>query len=210
MDARPDGWDAAEVRMWAGVAGVVLVLLSGCSVGVGVGVEHGGGPEAPVRPPDYSTPLRESDCVTQAGGGWHKVACSAPEAQAQVTKVSTAEGNQRFTSRPDCPPRTDLALSQPGNVGGTSTLGYFCARNLREPHPGDPGRGGGTIDAGDCVNVDGKSIDEVPCDGSGGTPRYQLTQISPKPCPHGTDQSFSLGRVFAGVPEGGYACGKKL
>lgn len=192
------------MRVWAGVVGVVLILLSGCSVGIEV--ERGGPPGAPVRPPDYSTPLQVSDCVSESGGSWHKAACSAPDAQAQVTKVSTAEGNQRFGLTPDCPPRTDLALSQPGG----ETLGYFCARNLKAPHPGDPGEGGGTIDTGDCVKVDGESIDEVPCDGSGGTPQYKLTQISPKPCPEGSDQSFSLGRNFAGVPEGGYACGKKL
>lgn len=189
------------MRGWV-CLGVLAVLLSGCSVGVEV--SHGDSSE-------YSDPgpLEESDCISETGGSWHEVSCTAPDAQAKVTKVSQAQGNQRLTLRPDCPPGTDLALSQPG----TSTLGYFCARNLKAPHPGDPGEGGGTIDVGDCVHTEGDSIDEVPCDGSGDKPQYKIFQIARTPCPKGrTDASFNLGStdVVVGVPEGGFACAEKL
>ncbi|GAA4709456.1 hypothetical protein [Phytohabitans rumicis] len=200
------------MRGWAYSLGVVVILLSGCSFGVEVGYDQSY-PD-PQQETDYSYlgPLEESDCVSDQGGSWHEVSCTAPEAQARVTKVSQAQGNQRFTVRPDCPPGTDLALSQPGTAGGTSTLGYFCARNLKPPHPGDPGEGGGIIEVGDCVHAEGESIDEVPCDGSGAKPQYKILQITRAPCQKDrTDASFSLGSTgVAGIPEGGFACAKKL
>lgn len=190
---------------WVCGLGVLAILLSGCSVGVEVGREDS---------PDYAYtgPLKELDCISQQGGSWHKVTCTAPDAQAQVTKTGEAQGNQRFTSRPDCPPGTDLALGQPRMAVDTPTLGYFCARNLKPPHPGDPGEGGGTIDVGDCLHTEGDAIDEVPCNGSGGQPQYKIFQITPGPCPKDrTDASFSLGSTAVpGAPEGGYACAEKL
>jgi hypothetical protein len=199
------------MRGWAYGLGVLATLLLGCSVGVDVGSDESY--SGPLGEPSYSNPgpLEVSDCISQTGGSWHEVPCTAPEAQAQVTKVSQAQGNQRFTLRPDCPPRTDVALSQPGTAAGTSTLGYFCARNLKPPHPGDPGKGGGTIDVGDCLHTKGEAIDEVPCDGSGDKPQYKILQITRAPCPDGTDASFSLGSTaVAGIPEGGFACAEKL
>jgi hypothetical protein len=196
------------MRGWAYGLGVLMILLSGCSVGVEVGRDDSYA--APLAEPEYSRPgpLKESDCISQSGGSWHEVPCTAPEAQARVTKVSQAQGNQRFMSRPDCPPRTDLALSQPG----TSSLGYFCARNLKPPHPGDPGMGGGTIDVGDCLHTEGAAIDEVPCDGSGDKPQYKIRQITSTPCPKDrANVSFSLGSTAVpGIPEGGFACAQKL
>lgn len=193
------------MRRWLFLLGVLTILLSGCSVGVEVTREDG-----PNAGPDHALPgpLEVSDCISQKDGSWQKVSCTAPDATAQVTKVTAAEGNQRFTLRPDCPPRTDLALSQPA----ASTLSYVCARNLKPPHPGDPGQGGGTVDAGDCVNTAGSAIDEVPCDGSGAKPQYRIREITRKPCPKdGKGVSFSLGSPdLSGVPEGGYACADRL
>jgi hypothetical protein len=194
------------MRGWPG--GLVLVmLLSGCSFGVEVEYSDSSTDSRPGSVELQTGPLQESDCITQVGGGWNKVDCTDPDAQAKVTKVSHAEGNQRFTARPDCPPGTDLALSQPG----ATTVTYICGRNLNPPHPGDPGNGGGIIEVGDCVHAEGGTIDEVPCDGSGDKPQYKIFQISNATCPKGrTDESFNLGSTVLGVPEGGYACVEKL
>ncbi|BEL02612.1 hypothetical protein Q0Z83_008030 [Actinoplanes sichuanensis] len=192
---------------WSASLLVPLMLLSGCSFGIEVGYSA---PET--DPPAQSGnrlpgPWQESDCIAPFGGGWVKVACTDPDAQASVTKVSHAEGNQRFTLKPDCPPGTDQAVSLPGPSSQT----YVCARNLNPPHPGDPGMGGGILEVGDCLHGDGKNVGEVPCDGSGDTPNYKIFQISGTGCPVArTDEAFNLGSTVLGVPEGGYACAEKL
>ncbi|MEU4156961.1 hypothetical protein [Actinoplanes sp. NPDC026670] len=191
---------------WSASVAVLLMLLSGCSFGVRVEYSDSAA-DSPAESGRYLPgPWQESDCITQFAGGWTKVACTDPDAQATVTKVSHAEGNQRFTLKPDCPPGTDQAVSLPGATSQT----YVCARNLKPPHPGDPGMGGGIIEVGDCLHGDGKNVAEAPCDGSGDKPNYKIFQIGGK-CPvERTDEAFNLGATVLGVPEGGYACAEKL
>jgi hypothetical protein len=64
------------------------------------------------------------------------VDCAEPAATAKVIKLLPELS--LGLSEPDCPDQTDLAVSGIGLSSGTA-----CLRNLRAPHPGDPGAGGG-------------------------------------------------------------------
>ncbi|MGI8329313.1 hypothetical protein ACRYCC_05065 [Actinomadura scrupuli] len=87
-----------------------------------------------------------------------------------------------------CPDEADAIVNVSGGpIPYTSAapglrlpVGYLCLRNLRPPHPGDPGKGGGGIIVGDCVNVDSaKLVTEVPCNGSGEkSADYKVTEIT--------------------------------
>ncbi|MGW0562693.1 hypothetical protein ACWDZ4_19240 [Streptomyces sp. NPDC003016] len=60
---------------------------------------------------------------------------------------------------------------------GAVPRGYACTRNLEEPHPGGPGKGGGprTV-VGDCLcTVRQGQVKETPCDGPGeGAPQFEV------------------------------------
>jgi hypothetical protein len=86
------------------------------------------------------------------------VDCAGPAASAKVVKLlpETTLG----LSEPDCPDQTDLVVS---GIGLRSHSGTACLRNLRAPHPGDPGAGGGILRAGDCIDDPIVTVKEVPC-----------------------------------------------
>jgi hypothetical protein len=143
------------------------------------------------------------------GGSFHQVVCDDPAAVAKVT-VRRTKGS---ADAPDCPETTDFVLS----ISGTSAAqtpahpdaqGYACLRNLRAPHPGDPGKGGGpnTI-VGDCVYTEGADeAEETACDGTGKhTPQYRVTAIVPAraDCPPATS-------LYVGVQHHRVGCARKL
>jgi hypothetical protein len=121
--------------------------------------------------------------ATGAGGtSYSEADCSAGNASAVVIQ-RLAPG----TPAPSCPSGTDFAL-QITSIGtggaGTATLkpkaqvtGIACLRNLRAPHPGDPGGGGGFgIVVGDCMkDAGGGTLRETACDATGaGQPDYRI------------------------------------
>lgn len=137
--------------VWVGVA-AAAVLIVGC---LGFMLVKGTG--AP------SGPVKAGDCVDTGFGADDgnripaslRVRCEGSDAKAKVLKV-TDEGKAtglRVTSRsePDCPAGTDGVT----NVRGEKTdENYFeaCVRNVKGPHPGDPGAGGAFLSVGDCVS----------------------------------------------------------
>lgn len=72
-----------------------------------------------------------------------RVACSAPGAQARLLATTSP-----FAAGPaQCPAATDRIIAM--QLAGNEESG--CLRLLSGPHPGDPGRGGGILRAGDCI-----------------------------------------------------------
>ncbi|GAA3062145.1 hypothetical protein GCM10020000_51780 [Streptomyces olivoverticillatus] len=104
---------------------------------------------------------------------------------------------------PRCPDETDFVLHITAVDAGTSERdsppeGYACMRNLRPPHPGDPGRGGGPLTvAGDCVRTERHGVvKEVACDGTGAhAPEYrvEVAARTRDDCPPDTDLYVQLG-----------------
>ncbi|NEB79039.1 hypothetical protein G3I40_28040, partial [Streptomyces sp. SID14478] len=119
--------------------------------------------------------LAVGECSSRGRTSFVEVPCRSESAVARVLarfEGGTADG-------PACPARSDFVLHISENrpvagrtadrSAGSATQGYACMRNLEEPHPGDPGGGGGprTV-VGDCVYSAGEGrVRETACDGSG-------------------------------------------
>ncbi|MFC5666527.1 hypothetical protein ACFP3U_26610 [Kitasatospora misakiensis] len=181
---------------------------------------------------------------SQGGSGppYQPVDCGDTFAAAKVTKRSAttlstgapAVGAPPAEAVSDCEDTTDLYLDLERNLlqatGATSVRGgltaYACLRNLKAPHPGDPGMGGGPrIIVGDCVYRAkvpvGKPITrETACDATGAkAPEYRVAKLfvpniakngPHESCPETAPEQLSLattGKIdlFAQV-----ACGEKL
>ncbi|WP_329243755.1 hypothetical protein OG417_46530 [Actinoallomurus sp. NBC_01490] len=124
--------------------------------------------------PDTSAPTGEwkvGQCVTPAGHvgdvegkSFHRVGCDASDAAAKITKMTSA-GLTGFTPT-DCPEDTDAMVKVDQTKGHLSlTDNVACIRNIKAPHPGDVGQGGGLFRAGDCISDPeaSSSLKEVPC-----------------------------------------------
>ncbi|MFJ8826461.1 hypothetical protein ACIREE_32410 [Streptomyces sp. NPDC102467] len=145
--------------------------------------------------------LAVGECSSRGLTSFNEVACRSESAVARV--VARYEGGTK--EGPDCPARTDFVLhisehrpASDEDGDGSIARGYACMRNLEEPHPGDPGGGGGprTI-VGDCVYSAGEGqVRETACDGSGEhAPRYRVTSAvtARTECPPNTALYVSLG-----------------
>lgn len=81
--------------------------------------------------------------------------CSSPEAYARITTLvhdGVFSVDQLYGK---CPADSDSAAS---DVFNNQTV---CLRNLRLPHPGDPGAGGGLLVAGDCIDAPASGLGPV-------------------------------------------------
>ena len=138
-----------------------------------------------------------------------------PDAATRGTYLSLACNDARATVRLEralpspppagahCPVGTDVVLDIPATTGQPAAV--WCMRNVRPPHPGDAGRGGGELLVGDCLAAqpDGRPA-EVPCDGSAGTtPEYVVRAVPDAmgACPPG-----SVGSITVEVPLPGTYC----
>ncbi|MHA6760121.1 hypothetical protein [Streptacidiphilus sp. PAMC 29251] len=135
-------------------------------------------------------------------GAYQQVGCAGGDAVAKV--VGRLPVGASVAS---CPAGTDLALQLSSTTGnGTAALpsGIACLRNLRAPHPGDPGGGGGVgIVPGDCLRgAGGSSVQETACDGTGPhAPDYRVNRLvaNARDCPAGTNAYITVHNP--GAPE---------
>lgn len=100
---------------------------------------------------------RVGDCVRPSPAAaahqrYVPAGCSDRRAGGRV--VAVLRGTRVHTD-PACAATADGVISAPGTV--------VCVRNLRPPHPGDPGHGGGLIGPGDCIVLRSGRGREVPC-----------------------------------------------
>ena len=85
---------------------------------------------------------------------------------------------------PSCPAETDEFISLgPGRTA--------CVRSAKGPHPGDAGKGGGILRAGDCVALRGG---ERACSSKGWYGRVTGVAASVRKCPAGTIEALNLGQ----------------
>lgn len=145
--------------------------------------------------------LARGTCAGRGRGrpAFEEVDCASDEATASVL----ARYNGPQASGPRCPDDTDFVLHIAAVDTGTSEQesspeGYACMRNLRPPHPGDPGMGGGPLTvAGDCVYTEHEGVvKETACDGSTGhAPEYRVEETVPTrdDCPEQTDLYVDVG-----------------
>ncbi|GAA3442203.1 hypothetical protein [Planomonospora venezuelensis] len=159
MSARDWGSTAVPAL---GVTAVVTVIVVAVT-GVFIAGRAEPRPEA-VRAETPATGFawRQGACVGRNGSVFRLVPCG--EADGRVISV--------VGGRPaDCPGETDEIVrirvaSETGEQFSPSlrTDRTACVRNLRQPHPGDPGEGGGVLRPGDCLALRGG---ERPCSASG-------------------------------------------
>ncbi|MEU6393108.1 hypothetical protein [Streptomyces sp. NPDC046939] len=178
-------------------APLLALALTGCQALSGSGDDKASGKPSPSG--DAAVFLATGECAVRGRTGFGEAGCGSGHAVARV--VARHEGDT--ANGPACPARTDFVLrvsetratpdghAADENGDGKVTRGYACMRNLRPPHPGDPGAGGGprTI-VGDCVYATGRGqVRETACDGSGGhAPQYRVRSAVPDriDCPAST------------------------
>ncbi|WP_354637091.1 hypothetical protein [Kitasatospora camelliae] len=233
---------------------VVGLALTGCGSGgpapagdTGAAASTGASP-SPSGPPPAPAELTDAyfavgQCAgpilgkSRGGSGppYQPVDCGDVFAVAKVTRRSTTTASGAPAARtPECEDTTDLVLDLGPNLlqaaGAESVRGrqeaYACLRNLKDPHPGDPGMGGGfKIVVGDCVyqartTSGSPAVRETRCDGTGtNPPEYRVVKEyvpnmaksgEHEGCPETATVQFSLSTstkvdLFAPV-----ACAEKL
>ncbi|GGR05729.1 hypothetical protein [Streptomyces netropsis] len=155
--------------------------------------------------------LAAEECASRgrAAAAIEEVTCAGPAAAARVL----ARFNGPLAKGPRCPAATDYVLHITAVDGvseeDSAPEGYACMRNLRPPHPGDPGMGGGPLTVvGDCVYTERRGVvKETACDGSPARPpEYLVTRTvrTRADCPPSTALYVQVG---GGTPVG---CARRL
>ncbi|MEI5010621.1 hypothetical protein RB196_28050 [Streptomyces sp. PmtA] len=188
-------------RLWVGVVCAVLVS---CRTVSGDGGSEGSQERGKATAAAPSAPgaqfLGPGDCSGRGRADVREVPCTSEKAAARV--IARHDGRQK--DGPACPAVTDFVLHisehRPAfdeDGDGSVPRGYACMRNLEQPHPGDPGGGGGphTV-VGDCLHSSRKGqVEETACDGSG-EHRPGFTVVSAvderSECPPSTDLFVEL------------------
>ncbi|MER6105608.1 hypothetical protein ABT115_25750 [Streptomyces sp. NPDC001832] len=225
--------------MRASAAAAALVLITGC----GQAAEYRTPDKESSSPTSSPTPsvnpsygklyLAENECAAPESGKegvYREVPCGDSRAVARVTYRMEA-GNAEPFSATSCSETTDFVIDVPislASLEGTqaSGEGYACMRNLKPPHPGDVGGGGGPrIEVGDCVHSDGKAgdvITEAACRTKGkkdGATHRIIKIVEDRfvggfsdPCDYKADAVFTDNPMFDSDPTKNdrVLCGKKL
>jgi len=132
---------------------------------------------------------QSGDCLhRQADSGekpsYQPTSCDGPDADAKVLR--TLPGS--FAPKADCPAETDEIAH-----GAEDPSAQACVRRTAAPHPGDAGRGGGVLRAGDCWSKSAHR--EVACSTHGWYGKAVARVAQPKQCPAGT--TFDAARITA-------------
>jgi hypothetical protein len=103
---------------------------------------------------------------------YQPISCSDPRAIARVTALGAHIPQNQPIEDSGCPDDSDMAVrTRTTGLGATSDSQVYCLRNVKAPHPGDPGGGGGGLVVADCVYVASSNgarplndqVEEVPC-----------------------------------------------
>lgn len=183
--------------VWAAVAAAGVVMLGGL---VFVMLLPGDGLSGPVKAGQCVDTGFGSDGGTRIPAGL-RVSCDDAGAKGKVVKI-TDEGEAsgfRVGSRaePDCPSGTDGVANVRGKKDDKR---YYeaCVRNLKGPHPGDPGAGGAFLSVGDCVSSGSVGFGkEQPCSKDGWYGKVIARVDTEKSCPAQTLEAMRL-RSFGG------------
>ncbi|MGW3622634.1 hypothetical protein [Streptomyces sp. NPDC000880] len=202
----------AEQRSAGAVSALALAialasaLTAGCQQATGRGTAAGSSAGSPTATPSgYGLVfLGPGDCGSH-GRDVQEVPCTGDKAAARVIARYDGRYEGPPASDPACPAATDFVLhiseSRPAadeDGDGQVGRGYACMRNLKPPHPGDPGEGGGpqTV-VGDCVYSASKGqVKETACDKSGASaPEFEVASAvrSRAQCPPSTALYVRLG-----------------
>ncbi|MFF9566975.1 hypothetical protein [Streptomyces sp. NPDC014685] len=210
-------------------ATAALVLITGCGKATGYRTSDADGasasPTAPPTPsvnPSYGEQfLAEGECAAPEPNKkdiYREVPCKDPEAVAKVG-VRALIGNATPFSATSCPDNSDFVIDAPLSLAILENLpptgeGYACMRNLKPPHPGDTGGGGGPkIEVGDCVHSTSRSGDftaEVACrtKGEKNGATHKITKVIEDgltggfsgPCDGVADAAFTENPLFDSDP----------
>jgi hypothetical protein len=156
-----------------------------------------------------SGPVKAEQCVDKGFGMGDgnripasiRVSCDDAAAKAKVVKITDEGEASGFTytsrSEPDCPGGTDGVT----NVRAKDTDKHYyeaCVRNLKGPHPGDPGAGGAFLSAGDCVSSGSIGFGkEQPCARTGWYGKVVARVATEQSCPSKTLEVMKM-RSFGG------------
>lgn len=170
-------------RIWSVVAFVVAAVVI-----VAVGI-HFFGPDrteevaAETWAVESCAGPEPSPTATDGAGTYRPLPCDDAEATVSILDIQDAVSVAQL----HCPSGTDVVFQKDGQAGGNTQA--VCARNLSDDHPGDPGKGGGQLAAGDCVDDQGG---ELAC-ASKGAHKVTALIVSGMQCPKGTADKLELG-----------------
>lgn len=138
--------------------------------------------------------------------------CGDPRANVKIIEM-IGPSFMPFAGEPNCPGGTDAMVEarqgpvHDGRIGVLSQPSTWCLRNLRPPHPGDPGMGGGQLRVDDCfVIATSGSINEEACAGGTTPPKYRLVDVvsMAADCPPSGTEPIRVGdlppKVLCGQP----------
>ncbi|GAA3483861.1 hypothetical protein [Streptomyces yanii] len=229
----------SNTRTAAAIAAAVasLALITSCGQASGYRASDNASSTSSPTPsvnPSYGAKfLAINECAAPEPGRtdvYREVPCDDPEAVARVTNRMNT-GHAEPLSGTSCLDYTDFAIDVPVSLAvleGTQATGegYACMRNLKPPHPGEPGGGGGPrIEVGDCVSggsKDGDVITEAACrtKGKKDGATHKIIEIVEggfvggfnDPCDYKADAVFTENPIFDSDPARNdrVLCGKKL
>jgi hypothetical protein len=215
-------------RRWVVLMMSSLALVSGCGGAGNPRADGSPGTTSLAASPTTSSPvigklyLDRDDCVREekvAGKvAYPEVDCADLRATAKVLSRYLVDIVPDL-HRSECSEDADLLVSMAESLRALNEhtrdeKGYGCLRNLKGPHPSDPGRGGGAgYRVGDCFKVTeqkyGSALTrllmggEVPCKGTDRQSIYRIVKITTGhgyedgDCP-GSSQEFRPTSVLGG------------
>ncbi|MFJ3403695.1 hypothetical protein [Promicromonospora sp. NPDC090134] len=164
---------------------VAFLVAAGVIVAVGI---HFFGPDgtdetAAAWAVDACAGPNPSPSGTDGADAYRPLLCDDPDATVSILEIQDAVSLAQL----HCPAGTDVVFQKDGQAGGETQA--VCARNLADDHPGDPGKGGGQLVSGDCVDGNGG---ELACS-SDGARKVSGLIVSGMECPEGTQDKLELG-----------------
>ncbi|MDT3441376.1 MULTISPECIES: hypothetical protein [unclassified Pseudofrankia] len=167
---------------------VALVVAGGVRYGVAQAIHHGDGNDSSSSDSSSTSSFAAGSCVKiteqprvitsspqngelKSPPQYGPVKCDDETAYAKITALDVADGaaadplgGTSSVADVGCPADTDEIVTLTNSLSLEKSTG--CLRNLKAPHPGDLGGGGGLIRIGDCLEVYdsySNNLGEVPC-----------------------------------------------